>query len=301
MLSNDLLQRFIFDDCDIRGELVTLGDSYREMLINNPYPPAIQRLLGEFLAAVSLMSSTLKFDGVIILQARGDGPISTIMAECSHHNNLRGIVRMNDDNQLSDELAQIGNLQQLLGTGVLFITIEPKRTENFQGKLERYQGIVPMEGEKLAECLEAYFTQSEQLATRLWLCANENAASGLLIQALPQQLKIDIEDNQAHWETITTLATTISDEELLHLPHETILHRLFHEQPLRVFDPKSLNFSCSCSRERSAGALLSIGKDEVEALLIEKGSIDIDCQFCNQHYHFSATEVRELLGGGTLH
>lgn len=301
MPSNDLLHRFIFDDCDIRGELVTLGDSYREVLKHNSYPPAIQRLLGEFLAAVSLLSSTLKFDGMIILQARGDGPISTIMAECSHHQNLRGIVRMNADMALSEDLANHGSLQDLLGNSVLFITIEPKRSENFQGKLERYQGIVPMESPNLAGCLEAYFSQSEQLATRLWFASDDQHTSGLLIQALPQQLNTDADTNSEHWETITTLAATITATELLELNHTTILHRLFHEQALRVFDPKPLQFFCSCSRERSASALLSIGQEEVEELLVEEGSIDIDCQFCNQHYHFSAADVRELLGGSTLH
>lgn len=301
MPSEDLLHRFIFDDCDIRGEIVTLGNSYCEVLRHNDYPPAVQRLLGEFLAAVSLLSSTLKFDGMIVLQARGDGPISTIMAECNHHNSLRGIVRMNEAVELTTELAQSGNLQQLLGASVLFITIEPQRSENFQGKQERYQGIVPMENDNLAGCLEAYFFQSEQLATRLWFSANSENSSGFLIQALPQQLITNADDNQAHWQTITTLADTITNEELLGLDHQTLLYRLFNEQPLRVFEPKAMHFACSCSRERSASALLALGKDEVAELLIEKGSIDIDCQFCNQHYHFNAEDVRELLGGSTLH
>lgn len=301
MPSNDLLHRFIFDDADIRGELVTLGDSYREVLSHNSYPLAVQKLLGEFLAAIGLLSSTLKFDGVIILQARGDGPISTIMAECNHHNSLRGIVRMNENIALSPELAQQGTLQQLLGKGVLFITIEPKRTEDFGGKLERYQGIVPMDSENLAGCLEHYFQQSEQLATRLWFSANEKNASGLLIQALPEQLNTNPADNQDHWETIITLSETITSNELLELDHPTILYRLFHEQNVRVYDPRSLHFACSCSRERSASALISLGKDEVESLLVEKGSIEIDCQFCNQHYHFNAMDVRKLLGGNILH
>jgi len=301
MPSNDLLHRFIFDDCDIRGELVTLGDSYREVLSHNQYPPAVQKLLGEFLAAISLLSSTLKFDGMIILQARGNGAISTIMAECNHHNSIRGIVRMNDEIELSHEAAQQGTLQELLGGGVLVITIEPKRAENFGGKLERYQGIVPMDSDTLASCLEHYFEQSEQLSTRLWFAADEQHASGFLIQALPQQLKTNPEDNQAHWETITTLAATITNEELLSIAHPSLLYRLFNEEQVRVFDPKSLHFACSCSRERSASALLAMGKDDVEALLIEQGSIDVDCQFCNKHYHFSPSDVRELLGGSTLH
>jgi len=301
MPSNDLLNRFIFDDCDIRGELVTLGESYREILNHNIYPPAIQKLLGEFLAAVGLLSSTLKFDGVIILQARGEGAISTIMTECNHHNNIRGIVRLRDEVELTETLAQTGSMQELLGNGVLVITIEPKRTENFGGKLERYQGVVPLEKETLAGCLEDYFQQSEQLATRLWFAADAEHASGFLIQALPQQLKTNADENRDHWETIETLADTITPDELLGLDHEQILYRLFHEQPVRVFEPTQVQFACSCSRERSEGALLALGKDEVEQLLIEKGTIDIDCQFCNQHYHFSPADVRVLLGGKTLH
>lgn len=301
MPSNDSLHRFLFDDCDIRGEIVTLGDSYREVLSHNPQVPAIRRLLGEFLAAVGLLSSTLKFDGKIILQARGDGPLSTIMAECNHHNNLRGIVRTNSEIELSDELANHGSLQQLLGNGILVITIEPQRSENFSGTLERHQGIVPMDAENLAGCLEHYFYQSEQLSTRLWFAADNDVATGFLIQALPQQLITNEEDNQDKWETIIALADTIKAEELLELEHATVLYRLFNEQPLRLYEPKALRFACSCSRERSANALLSIGKDEVESLLIEKGSIDIDCQFCNQHYHFAADEVRKLLGGDVLH
>lgn len=301
MPSNDLLHRFIFDDADIRGELVTLGDSYREVLSHNHYPVSVQKLLGEFLAAIGLLSSTLKFDGSIILQARGDGPISTIMAECNHHNSLRGIVRMNEDIALSDSLALQGSLQQLLGKGVLFITIEPKRAENFSGKLERYQGIVPMDSENLAGCLEHYFQQSEQLATRLWFTADSNCASGLLIQALPEQINTNPGIGQDHWDTIVALSETITPDELLELEHSTILYRLFNEQNVRVYDPRSLHFACSCSRERSAGALIAIGKDEVESLLLEKGSIEIDCQFCNQHYHFDAVEIRKLLGGEILH
>lgn len=301
MPSNDLLHRFLFDDCDIRGEIVTLGDSYHEALKHNPQQPAIHRLLGEFLAAVGLLSSTLKFDGKIILQARGDGAISTIMAECNHHNSLRGIVRLNSEIELSEEIATTGNLQQLLGNGVLVITIEPQRSENFSGTIERHQGIVPMDADNLAGCLEHYFSQSEQLATKIWFAANENSVTGFLIQALPQQLITNEDDNRDKWETIITLANTIKAEELLELDHSTVLYRLFNEQPLRLFEPKALRFSCSCSRKRSADALLAIGKEEVESLLVEKGSIDIDCQFCNQHYHFTAEEVRGLLGGDVLH
>lgn len=296
MPSHDLQHRFLFDDCDVRGEVVTLTQSYQDVLKNNQYAPAVRNLLGEFLAAVSLLSSTLKFEGKIILQARGEGAISTIMAECNHLNELRGIVRLNTSTELSDELAQSGSFHELLGKGVLVITLEPKR----QGRLERYQGIVPMDAPDLAGCLEHYFTQSEQLATRLWFATSVGSVSGLLIQALPQQIT-DEETNRDNWETINALADTVKPEELLELEHQDLLYRLFHEQSVRLFDPKAVIFRCSCSRDRSADALVTLGHDEIEQLLQERGSIDIDCHFCNQHYHFSAEEVRGLFNGPVIH
>lgn len=297
MPTEDLQHRFLFDDCDIRGEVVTLSESYRDSLKNNQYPPAIRRLLGEFLAAVGLLSSTLKFEGKIILQARGDGAITTIMSECNNHNDIRGIVRVNPNMELTAELANNGTIHELLGNGVLVITIEPKR----QGKLERYQGIVPMDGENLAVCLEHYFSQSEQLPTRLWFAADDNYATGLLIQALPQQISADAETNRDNWETITTLADTIKNDELLLLDHQSILYRLFHEQNVRVYEPKRLQFRCSCSRERTADALITLGREEIESILTEHGKIDIDCHFCNQHYTFAPEEARSLFGGPVIH
>jgi len=290
--SNDLLHRFMFDEYDIRGEIVTLGESYREVMRNNPYPASVKNLLGEFLAAASLLSSTLKFDGMIVLQARGEGPISTIMAECSNHQNLRGIVRLNPEQELSAAQQQTADMKDLLGNGVLAITIEPK-------KGERYQGIVPMDSDRLAGCLEHYFRQSEQLETRLWFAADGTHASGLLLQALPRQLKTSPEENKDHWETLSTLADTLSNEELLALDHETMLYRLFHEHQVRLFDPDSLRFSCSCSWERTGNALVSMGREEVESILAERGHIDVDCQFCNQHYHFEPADVRALFGDST--
>lgn len=292
MADNDLLHRFIFDDCDVRGEIVTLGDSYRQVMSNNNYAPAIQRLLGEFLAAASLLSSTLKFSGLISIQGRGEGPLSMVMAECTHHRDLRGIARLNPEFSEADIVGD--SLSDLLGRGVIAITIEPE-----QG--ERYQGLVPMESEHLAGCLEHYFYQSEQLKTRLWFAAGEERATGFLLQALPRQINSNEEVNRDHWETLCALADTVSDEELLGLDHPTLLHRLFHEQPLRLFEPAQLRFACSCSRERSANALLSLGRAEVEQLLVEQGSIDIDCQFCNRHYSFDTKDVRELLGDSQLH
>ncbi len=293
MSSADLMHRFLFDHTDIRGEVVTLGDSHRQVLEHNQHAPVVQRLLGEFLAAVSLLSSTLKFDGSLTLQARGDGPLPLIMVECSHHQDLRGIAR--PDGEADFEALADADLTQLLGQGVLTITVDPT-----QG--QRYQGIVPLDQPTLAGCLEHYFQQSEQLDTRLWFAADEQHATGLLLQALPQQINASAEENQAHWQTACTLAETVKPEELLNLDHETLLYRLFNEEEVRLFEPVSVSFACSCSRARSAHALTSLGRPEVEQLLKEQGSIVIDCQFCNQVYKFDSTSVDELFEQNpTLH
>ena len=290
MSDQDLLHRFVFDNCDFRGEVVTLGESYRQVLHNHPYPEGVRQLLGECLAAAALLSSSLKFNGRISIQAKGEGPVSLLMAECNHHQDLRGIARLRE----GEEQTRGQGLGELVGQGVMAITIEPERGE-------RYQGLVPMESPSLAGCLQAYFEQSEQLKTRLWFAVDEQACTGLMLQALPGSERADPEQNRNHLETLSTLAGTVTTEELLSLEHAPLLYRLFNEYPLRLFDSTPLRFACHCSRERSAGALLSLGRDEVEQLLVEQGGIDIDCQFCNQHYHFDAADVRQLLGDTTLH
>lgn len=294
MSSTDQMQRFIFDETDIRGELVSLGDSYTEVLKYNALPSVVEQLLGEFLAAVCLLSSTLKFDGRLILQARGDGPLPLIMAECSHQKEVRAVAR--PDEEFDWESLPTASLGTLLGKAVLAIIIEP---ENGQ----RYQGIVPLDAANLAGCLEHYFEQSEQLPTRVWLAADgqQQRSAGLLLQALPKNINTSAEQNQERWETVTALAHTVKDEELLNLPHQELLYRLFNEEVVRVFDPLAVKFQCSCSFERSGAALVSIGHTEVEQMLIEQGSIEIDCQFCNQHYTFDAIAVAALFPEKNLH
>ncbi|MGD8176398.1 Hsp33 family molecular chaperone HslO [Marinimicrobium sp. ARAG 43.8] len=291
MSENDVLHRFLFDECDVRGEIVTLGDSYQEVMNNNPYPGGVRELLGECLAAASLLSTTLKFNGLISLQAQGDGPVSMVMAECNHHQDLRGIVRLANPN----DRPQGRGVGELLGKGVMAITIEPE-------KGERYQGVVPMDSDSLAHCLEHYFFQSEQLKTRLWFASDGRACTGLMLQALPTPRHADADANAEHWETLGTLAGTVTPEELLALSHAELLYRLFNEYRLRLFDPAPLRFACGCSRERSANALLSLGREELLALLQEQGGkIGIDCQFCNQHYAFNAADIDAMTGGQALH
>ena len=277
---NDTLQRFIFESTDIRGEITTLSASYLDLLALQKYPPQVALLFGEFLAAASLLSSSLKHSGMITVQANGSGPITTIMAECSQDNKLRGIVRGN-----FDDLGKLSTLQELLGKATLAITLEP------EGR-ERYQGVVPLDEDNLSKCLEFYFYQSEQLPTKIRLASNSEIATGLFIQQLPSTG--DREESLEDWQRVSTLFETLSSDEQLQLSHNDQLYRLFHEQELRLFDAKLMAFSCSCSRQRTENALLSLGRTEVMELSEEQGLIMIHCQFCAQEYRFTATDVTQL-------
>ncbi|MBW7471537.1 Hsp33 family molecular chaperone HslO [Marinobacter sp. M216] len=284
MASRDQFQRFIFEDSQVRGAWVQLDESYREIGSQAPYPESIRDLLGEALVASVLMSSTLKFEGTLSLQAQGEGPLRTLMAECSHDRHIRGLARF-DEHAMSEE-----DFHNLLGEGRMAITITPNRGN-------RYQGVVPREEGSLAGCLEEYFERSEQISTSLILFADENRAAGLLLQRLPGATD---GDNDL-WDRVNHLARTVEESELLELDSETVLHRLFHEETVRLFDPETVAFRCSCSRERTLGALEAIGKDECYSILDEQGQIDMDCQFCHAHYRFDRNDIDHLFTGHTLH
>lgn len=277
---SDQLLRFIFDGTDVRGEWVQLERTYQDALLNHHYPPAVRRLLGEFLAAVALLGATLKFEGSIVLQARSeDGQIPLIMAEASSDQAVRAIVH-------GAEHAVSGDFRALLGTkGTLSITIEPR-----EGK--RYQGIVPLEGDSLSACLQEYFHQSEQLPTRVWLIADAQRAGGLFLQELPSRL--DFEQRSEQWRHLSMLAETVQAEELLQLPGDVLLHRLFHQEQLRLLRADDMQFRCSCSRERTASMLRSLGRDELDDIVREQGSIQVNCEFCNQLYRFEDADVAAL-------
>ena len=288
MPDRDKLQGFIFDQFDIRGEILTLKQSYGEAIARGNYPQLIKHLLGEFMAAAGMLSATLKFDGVLTLQAQGPGPLSMIMADCTRHHNLRAIASIDHAYDFNTD----ESLAALVGKGTLSLTIDPSNGE-------RYQGIVPLESENLANCLEDYFTRSEQLRTRIWLAADTELgssprAAGLLLQALPRQLETSAEENLQMWEHTTQLANTITLEEQLTLDHEQQLHRLFHQEPLRLFEAKPVRFNCSCSKERISQALLSLGEKELNSILDEAGLVAIDCQFCGQHYRFTRDDIQQL-------
>ena len=239
------------------------------------------------MAAAGLLQSTLKFDGLLILQARSSGPLSLLMVECSSERELRGIARFDEA-----QLGQLSTLHELMPEGVLALTIDPR-----QG--QRYQGLVPLEGSDLASCLSDYFASSEQLPTRFWLAADGLRARGLLLQALPADRVVEAKEREANWQHLTVLADTLRPEELLAESNQTLLHRLYHEEDLQLFEGRALKFHCSCSRERSSRALLGLGEADVRALMEEQpNGVEVDCQFCNQRYFFDAADIAQLFAGG---
>ncbi len=278
----DHKQRFLFPDSDIRGELVQLESSVSRIIEGQNYPLPVQGLIGEAVAAVALLASTLKFKGRLALQAQGKGPVSLLLAECSHEGELRALARHSDDQDWSH-----GDVQTLIGEGTMVITITPD-----QGR--QYQGIVPLSGDTLAECLQGYFLQSEQLPTRLWLASGNNRAAGLLLQRLPNQLATT-DGNTLMWEHLEALASTLQMEEVLNLDDQTILRRLFHDTPPQLPDAQPLRFGCTCSRERNRNALISLGNQELQQLLEEDGEVTLTCDFCRHQEHFDSVDLAEMI------
>lgn len=284
MPQTDQRQRFLFPDSDIRGEIVRLNASLSPILTARDYPLVVQGLLSESLAAVVLMSSTLKYEGRLSIQAQGNGPVSLMLAEVSHDGGIRGLARFSDDALMTE----LPHIQELVGTeGIMAITIRPAHGN-------QYQGVVPLEGNTLAACLEDYFRQSEQLATRLWLAGGNGRAAGLLLQRLPDQVA-EPEQNSAVWQHLTTLADTLNMEELLDLPEEEVLHRLFHETPPQLIEPTPVRFQCTCSRDKVTTTLLSLGQVELQAILDEQGSATISCDFCSKDEHFDRVDLGQLI------
>lgn len=286
--SSDQLHRFVLEPANIRGEIITLSKTFLDATEHQNLPDKLKVLLGEFLAAVGLLRDTLKVDGTLTLQARGAGPIPMIMAEGTADGTLRGIVKQTED--AASDINQLNSLPELIGEGVLSLTLDPKSGN-------RYQGIVGLEGNTLAEALTAYFNQSEQLPSQVWLCVNEHSAAGLMLQALPEQSDDKESSSEEHWNTATALAETLTTEEITELDHNSMLMRLFNEFEIRVFPPSEYRFGCRCSRERSAQALISIGRTEAQTLLSERDIIELNCEFCGAHYTFSSVDLDELFGG----
>ena len=285
MKDHDTLQRFLFDGTDIRGEITSLTSSYRNILNLNNYPAPIALLFGEFLVAASLIGASLKQAGIVTVQATGNGPVTAIMAECTQHQGIRGIVRGNFENIDIGTLSGSPDIAELLGSATLAITIEPE-------KGERYQGIVEMVSSKLSDCLEHYFQQSAQLHTKIKLAVSPKSASGILIQQMP--LTQSVEQADLDWRHLSTLMDTLKDSEQLQLSHNDQLYRLFHEDNVRTFESQHVSFFCSCTLERTERALVSLGSDELLETCKEQGLVIITCQFCDQEYRFDEKSIKAI-------
>lgn len=272
----DQLNRYLFDNVHVRGELVQVSNTYQEIINNHSYPAPINQLLGQLLAATSMLTALLKFEGDIAVQIQGQGPVSAIVVNGNDQQELRGVANITGDITST-------KLTELFVKGYIVITITPK-----QG--ERYQGIVAVDKDTLAECLEEYFKQSEQLKTHFWLRADDNNAAGLMLQALPEESQAD----DHAYENLHQLSATIKNEELFELEPNVILTRLYHQEEVRVFEPQPVTFKCTCSVERSGGAIISIGREEAETIISEQGNITMHCDYCNTKYEFGHVEVAQL-------
>ncbi|MBH0022341.1 Hsp33 family molecular chaperone HslO [Pseudoalteromonas sp. SWXJ133] len=279
-MQQDLLHRYLFNELDVRGELVQIESAYNEMIADHNYPDPVKALLGELLVATCLLTATLKFEGEIAVQLQGDGPVKYAVINGDDKQNMRGIAR------LQSEITGT-TVKELIGQGYMVITITPS-------KGERYQGIVPLEHDTLSECIESYFEQSEQLKTRLWFATDTTEGSakacGLFLQVLPVDKQKSIEDF-AHLEA---LSNTIKDEELLHLDANTVLTRLYHEDNPRVFEPQAIKFKCGCSRDKTITALVNIGQEELLKDVAEKGSVNINCHYCLKEYVFNEQDIKSI-------
>lgn len=278
MKQQDCLIRFLLEDVGVRGEWVRLGHSWQQAKQHQVLvSPAVESQLGQALAAVALLSATIKFKGAMVLQVQGGGELKALVAQATNQGLIRGLVR-------SEPSVQAANLRDMIGKGGrLVLTVEAQDAEP-------YQGIVGVVEQNLAGIIQNYFAQSEQLATRLWLFANENYAAGLFLQALPGPIQ-----DKSGWERIEFLANTVTEEEMYTLECKQLLHRLFHQEMVRIYPPETIQFKCTCSRSKIGTTLVALGRIELEGILEERLQIEVDCQFCGEHYLFDKIDVENLL------
>ncbi|KII81248.1 molecular chaperone Hsp33 [Vibrio renipiscarius] len=290
VIKNNVLNRYLFEDLSVRGEMVQLDEAYQQIIASKEYPVALKKLLGELLVSTTLLTATLKFEGSITIQLQGDGPVSLAVINGDHDQKIRGVARWDG------EIADNATLHEMMGKGYLVITIEPK-------KGERYQGIVGLEGENLTQVIENYFANSEQLKTRLWIRTGElngkAHAAGMLIQIMP-----DGTGSVDDFEHLEQLTNTVKDEELFGLEAEELLYRLYNQDKVRLFEPQPVVFHCGCSRERSGAAIITVDRAEINDILAEEGSVSLHCDYCGTTYSFNEPEVSELfinaLGGDNV-
>ncbi|HDY8047467.1 TPA: Hsp33 family molecular chaperone HslO [Vibrio vulnificus] len=279
-MASNVLNRYLFEDLSVRGELVQLDEAYQRIISSKDYPAALQKLLGELLVSTTLLTATLKFEGSITIQLQGDGPVSLAVINGDNEQKIRGVARW------EGHIADDATLHDMMGKGYMVITIEPK-------KGERYQGIVGLEGDNLEQVLEGYFERSEQLKTRIWIRTGEHEgkahAAGMMIQVMP-----DGTGSENDFEHLEQLTNTVKNEELFTLPANELLYRLYNQEQVRLFEPQNVEFRCGCSRERSGAAIVTVDKNEIYDILASDGSVSLHCDYCGTTYSFDESDVNKL-------
>jgi molecular chaperone Hsp33 len=295
MAEVDTLRRFVFERYPFRGQLVHLGPAWKAMMEHHDYPGHVRDTLGEAVAAAALLASTLKFHGLLTLQLRGTGPMHLMVVECTDGLALRAVARFREPPATED-------LRELSGDGTLTVTVEN------EGAANRYQGVVPLAGASMSDCLREYFESSEQLPTRLWLHADGENVSGLLLQRLPVTSRspgvtesggqaVPEEELEDAWQRVQLVADTVTGPELAELDDQKLLRRLFSEDDVRMFESTPVFFRCRCSRERVENMLRALGRDEVDSLVEEFGQVEVRCEFCSRAYRLDAVDSVALFAG----
>lgn len=287
----DTLQKFMVENAPVRGELVELSATWQHVLERRDYPLAVKTLLGEMLSAAALLSANLKFNGVIVMQIHGDGPVKLLVVECDSELRLRATAKIAEHAEVADD-ATLEQLVNANGEGRFAITLDPK--DKMPGQ-QAYQGIVPLDGDNVASVIENYMLRSEQLDTKLWLAADDKVSRGVLLQKLPTEGGKNAPEAELEtWNRLSMLGNTLRSEEMLSTDIETLMHRLFWEETIRVFEPEHPQFHCSCSREKVGNMLKMLGQAEIEDALASQERLGINCDFCGQHYEFDAVDCAQL-------
>ncbi|BBP43016.1 Hsp33 family molecular chaperone HslO [Thiosulfativibrio zosterae] len=274
----DTIQRFLFKDLDIRGQHLKIDQAWSKMTENRGYPDSIIALLGELTAIAIMMANGMKHQGKVTLQVQGQGPINLLVVEVTHDLKLRGVAKTNQT------ITSESTMDELLGDGQVMVTMENTQTQH------HFQSFVPREGDSIAEVFETFFNQSEQLATRLWLGANRDTLAGVMIQKLPGT---DHRDEDG-WDRVLSLSNTLNTEELCSCESQELLHRLFHEETLELFESKTVMYECPEDKTRVELLLKSMGEEEVRQLLAEQGEIVIHNEICNYHLRFNEEDINQL-------
>jgi molecular chaperone Hsp33 len=297
-MAADRLNRFMLRDAPVRGEIVSIDDSWREIVARHDFPAPVRDCLGQLCAAGLLLSASLKFDGTLVLQIHGDGPVALLVVECEADGRFRATAKLREGHACPDD-ADLPSLVNANGQGRFVVTLDPgTRSPNRQP----YQGIVPFEGNTVGEVLERYMARSEQVPTRLWIAADGSRAVGLLLQRLPDEGGKAIPGGTAvdpdGWNRMQQLAETVTRDELLGLEPDRVLHRLFWQETLHGFESREPRFACSCSRDKVEAMLRMLGREEVESIVSERGSVSVRCEFCNAPYEFDAVDSARLFLSG---